>query len=71
MSAVDTVRYRIHFVEKDYSISDAVHFLLDSNPKFLMPPYTSTKKGPQLVLEEDYGDILPAEGDGTEVRAVP
>lgn len=67
VSVVDTVICHIHFVKIDYSISDATHFLVEFKSRALNPLSASTKEGPQFVLEEIYGDVLPMEGDGLRI----
>lgn len=71
LSAVGTVRYHVQFVQKGYSLSDALHFLPKFKSAFLKPFFAITEKRPKFVLGEAYSDILPAQNDGTEDRAAP
>lgn len=68
-NAVDTVRYRAHFMKNGRSLSDAVLFLLKFMPRYFQLLSTTTERGPQLVLEEADGNILPTQQDGTQNRA--
>lgn len=69
MSAVDTVRYRVHLLEMGYSLPDAIHFFRDFKPRFLKPPSASTENGLQSVLVEAHSNIIPSQKDETEERA--
>lgn len=62
LSAVDTGRYRVHFVKKGYSLPAAVHFLPYFKRSSLESFSRGTVKSPQSVLRRPYSGILPADG---------
>lgn len=50
-SAVDTIRYQVHFDKEAYSLPDSIHFLPEIKPGFLQPP---------SINEDDLGGIMGA-----------
>lgn len=65
LSAVENVMYSAVFLKKSYNLQNAVYFLSDLQPTFLMPFPARTEREPHFGLEETYGDILPANRDET------
>lgn len=71
ISAVITVMYHAHFVKKRNSLLDAIYFFHYFKPRSPRLSSASTCREHQSVLDKTFGNILSAEGDGTEDRAAP